>query len=162
MIKLWQKSHKLSPKLLFWTSKQPFAKLSFPVNYNVCPMAIPEISWQMQGSNYWQLIHCYFFLINLTTLLTSLCTINIFFFYHHTTWFIFHLVLAIAYCKKNKLYLPNFWICHEFLKSQFILHYYVRYFFICSFLILLLFLEVLVLLLPYYHYWNVLLSWSLK
>ena len=56
MIKLWRKSHNLSQKLRYWVSKQPFALCSFKASYNVCPVAIPELFLQTQGSNYWQLM----------------------------------------------------------------------------------------------------------
>ena len=56
--KLRRKSHNLSQKSLFWTSKEPFAIRSFVTSYNVCPVAIPELFAQTQGSDYWQLIHC--------------------------------------------------------------------------------------------------------
>ena len=56
MIKLRRKSHNLSQTLLYWASKQPFALCSFKASYNVCPMAIPELFSQTQGSNYWQLM----------------------------------------------------------------------------------------------------------
>ena len=57
IIKLRRKSHNLSQKSLFWTSKGPFAIRSFIASYNVCPVAIPELFAQTQGSDYWQLIH---------------------------------------------------------------------------------------------------------
>ena len=57
IIKLRRKSHNLSQKLLFWTSKEPFAIRPFIASYNVCPVAIPELCTQTQGSYYWQLIH---------------------------------------------------------------------------------------------------------
>ena len=57
MIKLRRKSHNLSQKSLFWTSKQPLALRSFIASYDVCPVAIPELFAQTQGSDYWQLIH---------------------------------------------------------------------------------------------------------
>ena len=56
MIKLRRKSHNLSQTLLYWASKQPFALCSFKASYNVCPVAIPELFSQTQGSNYWQLM----------------------------------------------------------------------------------------------------------
>ena len=54
MIKLRRKSHNLSQKSLFWTSKQPFAARSFVASYNVCPVAIPELFARI---SFWQLIH---------------------------------------------------------------------------------------------------------
>ena len=59
-----EKSDSLSPKSFFWTSKQPFAIHFFLASCNVCHMAIPEISAQTQGSNYWQLIHSDHFYTN--------------------------------------------------------------------------------------------------
>lgn len=47
----------LSPKLFLWTLKQPFIKHFYLASCNVCPMVIPEIFAQTQGSEYWQLIH---------------------------------------------------------------------------------------------------------
>ena len=43
MIELRRKSHNLSQKSLFWTSKQPLAIHSFIASYDVCPVAIPEL-----------------------------------------------------------------------------------------------------------------------
>ena len=57
VIKELRKSDKLSPKSFLWTSKQPFAIHFFLASCNVCPVAIPEISAQTQGSDHWQLIH---------------------------------------------------------------------------------------------------------
>ena len=57
MIKLRRESHNLSQKSLFWTSKQTLAIRSFIASYNVCPVAIPELFAQTQGSDHWQLIH---------------------------------------------------------------------------------------------------------
>ena len=51
------KSDDLSPKSFFWTSKQPVAIHSFLATCNVCPVAMPEIFAQTQGSDHWQLIH---------------------------------------------------------------------------------------------------------
>ena len=44
------KSNNLSPKLFFWTSKQPFTDI-FPASCNVCLVTIPEIFAQTQGSD---------------------------------------------------------------------------------------------------------------
>ena len=53
------KSHNFLPNRLFWMSKQPFTIRSFIASYYVCPVAIPEICAQTQGTDYWQLIHCF-------------------------------------------------------------------------------------------------------
>ena len=47
----------LSLKSHFWTWEQPFAIHFLLVGYNACPVAIPEICAQTQGSDYRQLIH---------------------------------------------------------------------------------------------------------
>ena len=56
-LSIYDKTVAKKPKSLFWTFNQTFAIRSFLASYNVCPMAIPEICAQTQGSNYWQLIH---------------------------------------------------------------------------------------------------------
>ena len=38
-------------------SKQPFAIYFLLTTCNVCPVVIPEIFTQIQGSDYWPLIH---------------------------------------------------------------------------------------------------------
>ena len=62
MVKLRRKSHNLSKKSFFWTSKPPFVIHSFLASCNVCPVTIPEICAQTQGSYYRQLIHWNVFL----------------------------------------------------------------------------------------------------
>ena len=62
LIKQRRKSDNLSPKSFFRTSKQPFVIHFFLASCNVCPVGIPQISAQTQGSDYWQLIHSYFYL----------------------------------------------------------------------------------------------------
>ena len=47
----------LSLKSHFWTWEQPFAIYFLLVGCNACPVAIPEICAQTQGSDYRQLIH---------------------------------------------------------------------------------------------------------
>ena len=51
------KSDNLSPKSFFLTSEQTSAIHFLLASCNVCPVAIPEIFAQTQGSDYWQLIY---------------------------------------------------------------------------------------------------------
>ena len=55
--KKWRKIDNLSSKSVFWTSKQPFAVHFFPASSSICPVAIPEIFSQIQGSDDLQLIY---------------------------------------------------------------------------------------------------------
>ena len=43
----------------FGRPNKPFAIRFFLAGYNICPVAIPEIYAQTQGSDYWQLTHCF-------------------------------------------------------------------------------------------------------
>ena len=47
-----EKSDSFTPKSLFWTSKQPFAYISFLASCSVCPVAIPKIFAKTLRSNY--------------------------------------------------------------------------------------------------------------
>ena len=57
LMKERRKSDNLSLKSFIWMSEKPFAIHFLQVSCNVCPVAIPEICAQTQGSDYWQLIH---------------------------------------------------------------------------------------------------------
>ena len=75
LIKIWLKSVDLSPKSFFWTSKQPFTIYFLLTTCNVCPVVIPEIFTQIQGSDYWPLIHCQSFQQYIKHYIKIICTI---------------------------------------------------------------------------------------